>query len=66
MMFQVVHEGLGADDLHLRVEPLPHGGAALGLSLDLVAGLPGRRLWLLLGPPLLPWYFSFYKLSCSE
>ena len=58
MMFQVIYEGSGADELHVCVEPLPPGGAALGLSLDLVAGLPGRRLWLLLGPPLLPRYHN--------
>lgn len=58
VMFQLVHEEHGADVLHVRVEPLPPGGAALGLCLDLGPRLPGRGLRLLLGPPLLPRYDS--------
>lgn len=49
---QVVYERLWADRLHLCVGPLPPGGTALGLCLDLVVFLPGRGLLLLLGPPL--------------
>lgn len=49
---QVVYERLWADCLHLCVGPLPPGGTALGLCLDLVVFLPGRGLLLLLGPPL--------------
>lgn len=49
---QVGDERLRADCVHVRVGPVPPGGAALGLGLDLVVHLPRGGLLLLLGPPL--------------
>ena len=45
-------EKLRVDSIHLHMGPLPPGGAALELRLDLVAHLLRSRLRLLLGPSL--------------
>lgn len=56
---QLADERLWAERLHACVEPLPLGGAALGLCLDLVVHLLGSGLWLLLGPPFCSRYQSY-------
>lgn len=56
---QLADERLWAERLHACVEPLPLGGAALGLCLDLVVHLLGSGLWLLLGPPFCSRYRSY-------
>lgn len=56
---QLADERLWAERLHACVEPLPLGGAALGLCLDLVVHLLGSGLLLLLGPPFCSRYQSY-------